>query len=54
MTGLVLVRLGLRSLMLHKLRSGLSVLGVLVASKIGKPPQPRLGSGKPRPAEIPE
>ncbi len=29
MTGLVLVRLGLRSLMLHKLRSGLSVLGVV-------------------------
>ncbi len=33
---------------------GLSVLGVLVASKIIKPPQPQLGSGKPRPAEIPE
>ena len=29
MTGLVLVRLGVRSLMLHKLRSGLSVLGVV-------------------------
>ncbi len=29
MTGLVLLRLGLRSLMLHKLRSGLSVLGVV-------------------------
>ena len=29
MTPLVLVRLGLRSLMLHKLRSGLSVLGVV-------------------------
>jgi len=29
MPGLVLVRLGLRSLMLHKLRSGLSVLGVV-------------------------
>ncbi len=33
---------------------GLSVLGLLVASKIGNGPQPRLGSGKPRPAEIPE
>ena len=33
---------------------GLSVLGVLVASKIVRPRQPRLGSGKPRPAEIPE
>ena len=29
MPGLVLVRLGLRSLMLHKLRSGLSILGVV-------------------------